>query len=252
MGENKNDATAAYAVLNANGSVVAFDATFNRWLAAREISQLLPELKLSGGEPGARQMELHPQDLAPTVARVELVCLEGHPHASMLLCVQVLASSTGDETYRDVVTGLPDRSALAAHRSKWHREIGRPLSHALLFMDLDNFKSINDQFGHATGDKVLAVLAERWRKLLRGNDLIVRYGGDEFVVLLAGICSQAVAQPIIDRLKQATAASIHIDDRLIHLTAAIGVAMADDISTPLDELLASADKAMYASKREYQ
>lgn len=154
-----------------------------------------------------------------------------------------------DAEFRDAVTCLPDRRALELQRVRWQRETpAKQVPHALLFMDLDNFKKVNDSHGHATGDKVLAVLAKRWQKSLRGRDLIVRYGGDEFVVLLAGICSAKEVQPVIERLLSATAEPIDVDGRMLIVSATIGLALADDVMVSLDELLSAADHAMYAAK----
>ena len=164
--------------------------------------------------------------------------------------IQLVSDSQSDDAYCDVVTGLPDRRALAVHRSRWERGGDGKLPHALLFLDLDNFKQINDALGHAIGDQVLGVLADRWRGSLRGRDLIVRYGGDEFVALLAGVRSPADAQPIVDRLRRVTMAPIQVGPHALEVSVAIGVALAQDAAQPLEELLIAADQAMYAAKRQ--
>jgi diguanylate cyclase (GGDEF)-like protein len=97
---------------------------------------------------------------------------------------------------------------------------------------------------------VLAILADRWRKSLRGRDLIVRYGGDEFVVLLAGVRSNADVQPIVDRLRATTVTPIVIDGHSLRVSVAIGVARAENAAVPLEELLDAADRAMYSAKRQ--
>jgi diguanylate cyclase (GGDEF)-like protein len=248
--------TVGYGLLNADtGEFLAADITLKDWLNGRLLGRLLPDFDLaivSRSESSVEQTRICPHGGEAALALIELTRVRGDSHSWCVLRIQIAPTTTVTE-YRDAVTNLFDRRALEQHRLQWLQEAtGDYVPHALLFMDLDHFKEVNDKFGHATGDKVLAVLAERWRKALRGRDLVVRYGGDEFVVLLAGVRSTSDAQPIVDRLTRSTAKPIEMDQHSIQVSVAIGVALADGAETSLGELLAKADQAMYAVKRRAQ
>jgi diguanylate cyclase (GGDEF)-like protein len=120
---------------------------------------------------------------------------------------------------------------------------GRPL--AVLMCDLDNFKSINDRFGHAVGDRVIIDFVQRATELLRNIDSIGRYGGEEFVVLLPET-SLSAAKGVAERLCNAIAAPPGVG--LPPYTVSIGVAAAEDFTPEVDELLSDADRALYAAK----
>jgi diguanylate cyclase (GGDEF)-like protein len=239
----------------AAGELVAADAILQKWLGSRSLKELLPDFDLSSlptkvvAQKGLTR--ICPFDAEPSFATVEQVPLFGKDRNWLLFRIQLAVPAPDREEYRDVVTGLPDRRALEAHRTQWRSDAagGGKVAHALLFLDLDNFKPVNDQLGHAIGDRVLAELAARWRKSLRSRDLIVRYGGDEFVVLLAGVRSLNDAQPILERLRRVTSDPIRIENHTLEMRASIGVALADDVTVPLEELLVVADRAMYAAKR---
>lgn len=253
MNRTVGDAGVAYGVLDAGtGQLVATDALLKEWIGGGTLRALLPDLDLQGSvHTSPVQMKLFRANEVPVLATVELTSLLGENQAWRLLRIQILSEYGIDAEYCDAVTGLPDRRALEPQRVRWQRESPtKQAPHALLFMDLDDFKQVNDFHGHATGDKVLAILAERWQKSLRGNDLIVRYGGDEFVVLLAGIQSEKEAQPVMQRLLAAAAQPIDVDGRTLVVSATIGLALAADVNVnvSLEELLAAADQAMYAAK----
>ena len=248
----RSDGSVGSGVVDAStGQLVASDAVLKAWLGERSLASLLPDVSiLPQSQEFFGRTRICPRDTESTFATVEITPLSGENHNWRLLRIQLSPTPVLGGEYRDVVTDLPDRRALQLHRAQWQRESANgQVPHALLFMDLDNFKQLNDSLGHVIGDKVLAVLAERWRKSLRGRDVIVRYGGDEFVVLLAGVRSLQEAQPIVDRLARVTSELIQIENSMIEVSATMGVAFAENLETPLDELLAAADKAMYAAKR---
>lgn len=150
----------------------------------------------------------------------------------------------------DPLTDLPNSAHMHALARRMFTDAalaGRPV--ALLFLDLDNFKDINDALGHSTGDAVLAELARRLRAQLAPPDLACRLGGDEFVLLLDG-ASRADASTRAQGLLAAVAAPCHVDQYDLNLSASIGVAMYPDDGAELEVLLQRADMAMYRAKHE--
>jgi diguanylate cyclase (GGDEF)-like protein len=118
---------------------------------------------------------------------------------------------------------------------------------AVLFVDLDGFKAINDVYGHSVGDEVLREVANRLRHVLRDDDIVGRVGGDEFVALCRLRDSGAGAEVMADRLAAALAPPVMVDGSPIAVTASIGVTMVDQTSGP-EVLINLADAAMYEAK----
>lgn len=136
---------------------------------------------------------------------------------------------------------LPGRQLLAQH-------VGRPDKLALLFVDLDGFKAINDRFGHAVGDAVLQVVAARLAAGMRHSDLVCRHGGDEFVCLLANLDSEARAISLAAELLRALTQPCALAGHQVRVGASIGVALFPRDGANLSSLLRSADGAMYDAK----
>jgi diguanylate cyclase (GGDEF)-like protein len=128
--------------------------------------------------------------------------------------------------------------------------IGESVPHAVLFLDLDDFKQVNDAHGHAAGDVALAELAERWRNAVRDGDLVTRYGGDEFVILLKNVANRDAVETIVERLRAATMAPIAVAGRAVIISATVGIALSDASQGPIDHLIVAADQDMYARKRQ--
>ena len=149
----------------------------------------------------------------------------------------------------DPLTGLLNRRAfLADAEALLRRQIARDCPIGVLLVDLDHFKSINDRFGHAVGDKVLQVFAKTTRASLRQTDLIGRLGGEEFTVVLAD-ASRDNAFLVADRLRSAFAADAGVlDGQALHATASIGVAVIVDPQQDLAQLITLADQALYLAK----
>jgi diguanylate cyclase (GGDEF)-like protein len=161
-----------------------------------------------------------------------------------------LRTGAASEERRDPLTGLYDRSFLLARlEALLQSERSADRIFAILFVDLDNFKQINDAYGHLVGDSVLGEVASRLSQCVRDGDYVVRYGGDEFVVLIAGIADRRDVQPVVERIHSALEEPIALPSGEFRLSVSIGVAeAAPDYHSP-EDLLAAADRAMYASKR---
>lgn len=153
----------------------------------------------------------------------------------------------------DELTGLPNRAALKATLTQaLERARRHPARVAVLFIDLDRFKLINDSIGHAAGDQYLQVVAERIRGCIRSEDTVARLGGDEFTVVLADLPVQAdlaaEVMTLVTRLLETIPRPVHIGQHELRTTMSIGVALFPDDGQTLDDLMKQADTAMYQAK----
>jgi diguanylate cyclase (GGDEF) domain len=151
----------------------------------------------------------------------------------------------------DGLTGLPNRMLFmqkleAAIEEATRRQEGL----AVLFVDLDRFKQINDQFGHSIGDEVLAAVAHRLTQVLCSADVAARLGGDEFIVLIEGPRSAEAAPGIASRIIGALNEELLIDGHSMTVGASIGISQFPDDGATAEELLLNADAAMYAAKSD--
>lgn len=159
-----------------------------------------------------------------------------------------------DLTSRDCrlsVVANQDRLLLGDRLKQAIRQTRRRGMHlAVVFIDLDGFKKVNDQHGHAVGDKLLSVLSRRMTQVLREGDTLARLGGDEFVAVLVDLPDVSISVPILDRLIEVAAQPVPIGDALCEVSASIGVSyypQLEDIDA--DQLLRQADQAMYRAKQ---
>lgn len=151
----------------------------------------------------------------------------------------------------DSLTELPNRFLALDRLSQLLSEAQRKQGMiAVLFLDLDDFKKINDTLGHDTGDKLLMETATRLQSAVRGCDTVGRLGGDEFIILLSGITQAADAQPVAESLLKKFTDVFKIDNRELVLTASIGISIYPDDGDNMSELLRNADSAMYHSKEQ--
>ncbi len=151
--------------------------------------------------------------------------------------------------HHDDLTGLPNRLYLAANLPDAiddARTHGTVL--AVLFLDLDRFKHINDSRGHETGDKLLKTVAQRVRATMRSQDLVVRMGGDEFVVVMKGVVSTEQVKDAATRITNSLSAPMVVDGRTLVTTVSIGVALYPHDGVDMGELLRQSDTAMYQAK----
>ncbi|MEY4753686.1 MAG: hypothetical protein RJA44_1361, partial [Pseudomonadota bacterium] len=150
----------------------------------------------------------------------------------------------------DALTRLPNRVLLA---ERLQHAIVRSRRNAnliaLVYVDLDGFKAVNDRHGHAVGDELLMAVAQRFKEVLREGDTLARLGGDEFVIVLIDLLRPDDCRPILDRLLQVAAAPVELQDLTVQVSASLGVTLYPLDGSDPDTLLRHADQAMYQAKR---
>ncbi len=150
----------------------------------------------------------------------------------------------------DSLTSLPNRVFFneilnkTIHHASRHKKM-----FAILFIDLDRFKTINDALGHATGDLVLKEIANRFSTVLRSGDILARLGGDEFIILLNDIDHAKFASPVAEKILKACAQPIKMNHHEFYLTTSIGICIYPTDGGSLEDLQKNADKAMYKAKK---
>ena len=161
----------------------------------------------------------------------------------------VTHKETRKQATSDPLTGLSSARGLSESLDAWCRRTGK--SFAVLYLDLDRFKSVNDTYGHAVGDALLVRLGEALRAGVRPEDIVGRRGGDEFVVLFRGL-DRTQAEPICERLRALVEESLHADERFRGVRLSQGIAVFPCDGATEDALLDVADRAMYAEKRKHR
>lgn len=241
----------------------------NRWCQPRQVS--IAEVEPVEA-PYKRRFEIYGQDngvLIPVVLDKELkgVLLLGFDakqkmsEDAMQRCIDLagrfavaLASVEREEAlYRqahfDVLTGLPNRQLLK-DRLEQQVNSARVEEHsgAMLFLDLDRFKEINDVHGHSVGDRVLIQASQRIVAEVRGRDTVARLGGDEFVIVLPNVRNESIVSATAERLLVKLGEAFNVDDKDHYLSASIGIVMFPEDGDSVETLLRNADAAMYRAK----
>jgi len=150
----------------------------------------------------------------------------------------------------DALTGLPNRRFFQErleHEIRLSRRSDLPL--ALMFLDLDGFKDVNDTLGHDAGDLLLKETAERLQNCVRDTDTVARLGGDEFTVILTGQHSPGSVNRVADHILKELAEPFRLEQETAHVTASIGITLYPGDATDIEDLLKNADQAMYAAKQ---
>ncbi len=163
--------------------------------------------------------------------------------------LEAAATEARHLAFHDPLTGLPNRllfqDRLARAIARVRREGGRG---ALLMLDLDDFKAVNDAFGHAGGDALLRAVARRLGHAVRATDTVARLGGDEFALVIAPLADLSGLEAVLDRLRRELARPVRIDGRPVGIAATIGIALFPDDGEEPDPLVRRADGALYRGK----
>jgi diguanylate cyclase (GGDEF)-like protein len=148
----------------------------------------------------------------------------------------------------DQLTGLPNRRYLDAFLGDLRRT---RVPYAVMVLDVDGFKPINDHHGHAVGDSILSALAERMRKTVSADGFCARVGGDEFVIVVTGHAHAVLPLRVIvlgERIRESAAVPVSLDGKTLSVTSSIGIALGDNPAGDPTEMFRNADRALYAAK----
>ncbi len=258
-------------LLDRAGSVTSVNAAFTR-LLGHDVSYVIgrplttfcdadgaAELSLAIEKAGSAartiscevNMRMHDPDSAPKPIRFEFVNLLDDPVVSGLVVTGYdvsdlhLTRRTLEHLARhDALTGLVNRSVLL---EQLEHVVEEHDSAAVVFIDLDRFKPVNDLLGHEAGDELLRVVSDRLRQIVRPGDLVARVGGDEFVVLAYNVPDGPNGQALCERIDATLSMPYLLTEGPVRVTASVGLALADDDAT-VTGLLADADLAMYEAK----
>ncbi|MFN0164186.1 MAG: diguanylate cyclase domain-containing protein, partial [Burkholderiales bacterium] len=209
------------------------------------------ELKV--GEGDARFIEVHlvpRRDASGALVGAFVLIIDITRHHASEQAVRQAHADIEHLARHDALTGLPNRAFLddrvreMLSLAKHHGE-----SAAVLFVDLDNFKSINDSLGHHAGDEVLKEVALRLRETLRDFDMVARVGGDEFLVVLADVGAPGDATRVANKLLAAVSAPLTIEGQAVYVTTSIGISLFPRDGAAPSDLIRAADAAMYAAKQ---
>jgi diguanylate cyclase (GGDEF)-like protein len=254
------DAAAAEALLDHPGCCVMLEVPpAGRSDAAEEAMSLLDYVRMSAPEaPIVLLFSDHDEQLTMRAVRQGaqdcLIKSELEPLGLRRALIHAIERKRAEarlahQALHDQLTGLPnralflDRLGVALERS---RRSG--VSLAVLFLDFDNFKEINDSLGHSAGDRVLATLGERLSGLLRPMDTVARFGGDEFTFLFEGISSEHEIVLIADRICEAAGLAIEEGGTEVRVTVSVGIALVSDPAVSPEAIIREADAAMYRAK----
>jgi diguanylate cyclase (GGDEF)-like protein len=193
-------------------------------------------------------------DVSEEVVEAMLARMAAQPPPASVLRDELLELMRGaadrlrHEAETDALTGLPNRRAFERELRGALGRRGADRALALLVIDLDGFKAVNDRHGHVAGDAVLCEVSARLRSALRSGDLVARWGGDEFVVLCHGVRDGAAAE-IACKLRRVLQVPVQVGSVEVTVGASLGWAVAEPGQAP-GELIAAADAAMYRAKAQ--
>ena len=205
-----------------------------------------PSFKIAALEAGARDFISKPFDLLEVHKRI-------HNMLEVRLLYRELAQYSRAQqelALHDALTGLPNRRLLEDRIATTLQHANRNhLKAAIMYIDLDGFKAINDTYGHAYGDEVLKTIAKRLLDCSRKEDTVARLGGDEFMVVLSEVNGLIDAQGPAAKIVEAVSEPIFINDLTLGLSTSIGISIYPDDAETVDALISIADYALYEAKR---
>lgn len=190
---------------------------------------------------------------------VPFMGLDGRPEQYIAIRADITQRKQAEQqalhlALHDALTGLPNRVLLAEQLQRTLASTGHTHGHgALMLLDLDNFKDVNDRFGHSRGDELLRQVAQRLLACVRETDSVARVGGDEFVIVLGNLDADparagARAHAMAERVRESLGAAFHLDGLLVHSTPSIGLLLFGSTGDGPEELMKRADMALYQAK----
>lgn len=226
------------------------------WVDPGQRAQVIAEL-MAGREVDGLELDFMGREgkLVHTLFSASLVTINGEEHiiSSMKDISEInnLKLRLQEMATHDFLTGLPNRAF-------FHDNFTRQLAHAartgekfaVMMFDIDGFKSINDNYGHDVGDKVLIAVAERLRGFVRASDFVARHGGDEFMLLVTGVRDEDDLQKAGERLLNAFGDDFDVDGMHLSIKISVGVAAYPENGKAYEQLIKMADEALFAVKRE--
>lgn len=196
---------------------------------------------------GAKDFVTKPFDRTEVLARVRNLLETRMLHDALRQANEALEQKLIHQALHDPLTGLANRVMFAERVEHAMTRVARGDNVAVLFLDLDNFKSVNDSLGHTEGDRLLEAISRRLLQSTRGCDTVARLGGDEFAILLEGLAPEVEAITVIERIKEALRRPVALRSREVIVSASIGLAHVE-LGQDVNEVLRNADLAMYHAK----
>lgn len=187
--------------------------------------------------------------------RVQAIEFPGRPRRLRALTIDISEAKRAQAALMSLVTvddltGLPNRRGVRDHLRATLAAAGRHDERvAVMFLDLDRFKSVNDTLGHAAGDALIVEVARRLRACLRATDVVSRLGGDEFLVVAPSLRGPEEAAQLVRKMIARVCESLEIEGQVIHPSCSVGISLFPDDATGMDPLMRNADVAMYAAKQ---
>jgi diguanylate cyclase (GGDEF)-like protein len=213
-------------------------------------SWLAVPFKISNSLEGAIALQSYDSDILFSDSDKEFLTFLAQ-HVSVVIDQKNKDNELQYQALHDSVTGLANRTLFLdrlEHAFMRSTRAAHP-DLAVLFIDFDDFKAINDNFGHQTGDQVLATAAERMQAQLRSSDTLARIGGDEFAILLEDLESESMVISVSNRILQVMNTPIHTADEPVLASVSIGISFRDEKVSVFEDMLKNADHAMYHAKR---